>query len=75
MTLSMVLMSLSLPGPCRVENVNKTTFNPYSWNDKANIFFIDQPVGVGYSYAEYGETVVSKQDILDIVIDNKLHIT
>ena len=47
-------------GPCRVENVNKTSFNPYSWNAKANIFFIDQPVGVGYSYAEYGETVVSE---------------
>ncbi|KAK7690230.1 hypothetical protein QCA50_006883 [Cerrena zonata] len=49
-------------GPCRVENVNKTTFNPYSWNDRANIFFIDQPVGVGYSYAEYGETVGNTED-------------
>ena len=37
---------------------NETKFNPYGWNDHANIFFVDQPVGVGFSYAEFGEYVV-----------------
>ncbi|KAH9843002.1 Alpha/Beta hydrolase protein [Rhodofomes roseus] len=41
-------------GPCNAVNSTNTEFNPYGWNDKANIFFVDQPVGVGFSYADFG---------------------
>ncbi|KAJ3001129.1 hypothetical protein NUW54_g6626 [Trametes sanguinea] len=52
-------------GPCRVTSANSTKPNPYSWNEHANIFFVEQPVGVGYSYAEYGESVSTTFEAAD----------
>jgi len=49
-------------GPCTIAGPNSTKYNPYSWNSNANIFFIDQPVGTGFSYADFGETVVSTEE-------------
>ncbi|KAF8315624.1 alpha/beta-hydrolase [Clavulina sp. PMI_390] len=38
-------------GPCRISNDSKTlNYNPYSWNNYSNVIYVDQPVGVGYSY-------------------------
>ena len=38
-------------GPCRITNDSKTvTLNPNAWNNEANMLYIDQPVGVGFSH-------------------------
>ena len=38
-------------GPCRITNDSSTVINnPNSWNDEAHVLYIDQPVGVGFSY-------------------------
>ncbi|PFH53266.1 hypothetical protein AMATHDRAFT_1338 [Amanita thiersii Skay4041] len=38
-------------GPCRITNDSSSvTLNPHSWNNEANILYIDQPVGVGFSH-------------------------
>lgn len=49
-------------GPCRALDANGTKYHPESWNTNANIFFIDQPIGVGFSYADYGETVGTTEE-------------
>ena len=47
-------------GPCNIANGgNGTKPNPYSWNTYSNIIFIDQPVGVGYSYTDDGSIIDS----------------
>lgn len=45
-------------GPCTFNN-NETTpsLNPYSFNEYANMLYVDQPIGVGFSYGN--DTVYS----------------
>ncbi|CAE6459351.1 unnamed protein product [Rhizoctonia solani] len=45
-------------GPCRMNSDEETVSrNPYSWirNKYANMLYVDQPIGTGYSY---GDTIV-----------------
>lgn len=38
--------------PCKVQpDTNTTVLNEFSWNDKVNMLYIDQPVGTGFSYS------------------------
>lgn len=38
-------------GPCKVSlDGQQTTINGASWNTRANLLYVDQPVGTGFSY-------------------------
>ncbi|KAI9447571.1 carboxypeptidase S1 [Lactarius indigo] len=39
-------------GPCTFNNVSGLTpaLNPYSWNNFANMLYVDQPIGTGFSF-------------------------
>ncbi|KAI0063122.1 serine carboxypeptidase [Artomyces pyxidatus] len=50
-------------GPCRVDNATEEPkFHPESWNSKANILFVDQPIGTGFSYADNGRLLHTTED-------------
>lgn len=45
-------------GPCNAAPFNgsegpHTEWNPHSWNNNATMVFLDQPIGVGYSYSAW----------------------
>ncbi|KAI6659308.1 Serine carboxypeptidase S10 family member 1-like [Oopsacas minuta] len=40
-------------GPFLIDNDNgKLNYNPYGWNSFANLLYVDQPVGTGFSYTD-----------------------
>jgi serine carboxypeptidase-like clade 4 len=47
-------------GPYTLDDNLNLAINPYSWNSFANMIFVDQPVGTGFSYAD---------SVFDYVID------
>ncbi|EPQ27794.1 uncharacterized protein PFL1_04539 [Pseudozyma flocculosa PF-1] len=59
-------------GPCRIPErggvvsdgppINGTQWHPQSWNSRANMIYIDQPVGVGFSYSRYGVHSFNTED-------------
>ncbi|KAL8283173.1 hypothetical protein RQP46_005951 [Phenoliferia psychrophenolica] len=56
-------------GPCTAQkDGNSTAPNPHSWNSHSNMIFIDQPIGVGYSYSDSKDVAVAttEQAALDV---------
>jgi len=57
-------------GPCTIvdpSHLNGTAKNPYSWNSRANLIFIEQPIGVSFSFGRHGQmTGTTEQAALDV---------
>ncbi|RCK55575.1 Carboxypeptidase Y [Candida viswanathii] len=74
-------------GPSSINKTLHPVHNPYSWNSNASVIFLDQPVGVGYSYTggeQVKNTATAAKDVFvflelffqrfPLFLKNKFHI-
>nr|POE76410.1 putative serine carboxypeptidase-like 30 [Quercus suber] len=58
-------------GPFLVDtHGNGLEYNPYSWNTKANILFLESPVGVGFSYSNTTSDYINLGDEFTVQLGN-----
>jgi len=55
-------------GPYRVGEGGKLSINDGSWDEFANILFIDNPVGTGFSYVDTDSYVHELDDMADQLV-------
>ena len=71
-------------GPCFIgDDSNSTYLNPWSWNNEANLLYIDQPMHTGFSYStlhnvtwvpsegDLGETRLLMPEEEQVVVQNE----
>lgn len=52
-------------GSCLATHKGTAEFNPYSWTEAANMLYVDQPVGTGWSYGKTGDrSEISSLDLI-----------
>ncbi|KAH9153214.1 hypothetical protein AeRB84_004487 [Aphanomyces euteiches] len=51
-------------GPCTIrDDLNGTVYNPNSWTNNANVIWLDQPIGVGFSYGDAADDDSDEVDV------------
>lgn len=60
---SSMLALLIENGPCLLSKNGSLHRNPYGWNANANVVWIDQPAGVGFSYGNVDEYDTNEKEI------------
>lgn len=53
-------------GPYKFEEDGKTLMgNPYSWNSNANLLYVDQPIGTGFSHANIPDLDTNETEVAE----------
>jgi len=52
-------------GPYRLKDSNTLVYNEGAWNEFANVLFVDNPVGTGFSYVDTDSYVRELDEMAD----------